>query len=246
MEPIFVLKKTVEGDYLAPNGKASPSALLRFAMDAASGHTRQMGNDWQTLSKKGMFWAVIRHRLQVERYPEVGEEITVETWPMPTTRSAFPRAATGYDEKGNVVFRLVSLWVLMDINARTMILPGKSDIAVEGILRGDELALPASIAPQELENVTSRQVREEDIDVNVHMNNTRHLVWSLALLPEEMQNRYCPKEMVICYLCEARLDEKIDLHWTLSEEGVLQVDGRREETDVPGKRTRVFAAKLYF
>mgnify|MGYP002517044180 CR=1 FL=1 len=32
---------------------------------------------------------------------EDNEDITVETWPMPTTRTAYPRATVGYDAQGN-------------------------------------------------------------------------------------------------------------------------------------------------
>lgn len=246
MEPIYTLNKAVTQEHLGPDGRAAMWALLRFAMDASGKHSALLGYDWETLAQKGLFWAVIRHRMQVDRYPEEGEVITVKTWPMPTTRSAYPRAVVGYDAQGKEVFRLVSLWVLIDIEMRKMILPGKSGITVEGILRGNELESPATILPQETENVTYRTVSKEDIDQNQHMNNARYLVWAQDLLPQEILAQRDPKEIVICYLSEARLGQELALHWKWNPEGFLQVEGLRTRTDVPGKNTRVFAAKMYF
>lgn len=245
MEPIYTLKKTVTQEYLAPDGRASLWAMLRFAMDASGQHSTRLSYDWDTLAQKGMFWAVVRHRMQVDRYPEEGEVITVETWPMPTTRTAFPRAAVGYDQQGKEIFRLVSLWVLIDIKLRKMILPGKSGIQVEGFLRGNELEIPATISPQELENLTFRTVSPEDIDRNQHMNNARYLVWAQDLLPQEIRTQQKPREFVVCYLSEARLGQELALHWAWDPEGFLQVDGHRVQTVVPEKNTRIFALKMF-
>ena len=246
MEPIYTQKTTVEGQYVGPDGKASLWAMLRFAMNASGKHSSMLSYDWDTMAAKGMFWAVIRHRMQISRYPDAGETVTVETWPMPSSRTAYPRAVVGYDAQGKELFRLVSLWVLIDIHQRKMVLPAKSGITVEGILRGNELELPATIIPQALENTLCRTVSEEDIDRNGHMNNARYLVWAQDLLPPEMRTQRKPKEFVICYLSESRLAQELTLNWTLEQEDFLQVEGTRPDADAPGKTKRVFAVKMYF
>lgn len=246
MEPIFSKEQYAEPPYLGTDGLVSPWGLLRFAMNTAGVHSSHLSADWDTLAQKGLFWAVIRHRMEISRYPKAGETITVETWPMPTTRSSYPRAILALDEQGKEVFRLVSLWVLVDIHKRRMVLPEKSGIEVQGFLRGNELAEPAKILPQELKNVTRRTVTEEEIDRNGHMNNAKYLTWSLDLIPPEANIDKHPRELEICYLSESRLGQELILSWELSEDGILQVEGRREEQNDPAKTTRVFAAKLYF
>lgn len=245
MQPLYRQMETVEGKYVGPDGKASPWAMLRFAMNAAGKHSSLLSYNWETMREKGMFWAVIRHKIVISRYPDAGETVTVETWPMPATRTAYPRAVAAYDAQGKELFRLVSLWVLVDFNLRKMVLPGKSGIKVEGILRGNELELPSTVLPQELENSIHRTVAESDLDRNGHMNNVRYLVWALDVLPPDIRTRK-PKEAVICYLSECHLGEEITLRWTLSPDGILLVDGYRQAPDVPGKTTRVFAAKMCF
>lgn len=246
MEPIFRQTYEISAIHLDCHGRVKPSVLLLFAQEAAGGHCNELALDWDTLAKRNLFWAVIRHRVQITRLPVAGETVTVETWPMPTTRSAFPRAVAAYDAQGNEVFRSISLWVLMDTQTRAMVLPGKSGIDLVGTLRGCELAPPSSIAPKPLENTVTRQVGYTELDRNGHMNNTRYLDWIDDLLPSAFHGEHPVKEFSICYLCEAREGQKINLNWQVTDGPCLQVDGRRERTDVPGEQERVFSAQVHF
>ena len=246
MQPIFRQTYTISTIHLDCFGRVKPSVLLYFAQEAAVGHCQLLLLDWDTMAQKNLFWAVIRHRVQVSRLPADGETITVETWPMPTTRSAFPRATIAYDAQGNELFRSASLWVLMDMQKRSMVLPGKSGVELDGTLRGCELATPNSILPKQLDNTVSRLVNFTELDRNGHMNNTRYMDWVDDLLPSAFHAEYPIKDFTVCYLSEAREGQKIDLNWQLLEGNILQVDGRRERTNAPGGQDRVFAVQALF
>lgn len=246
MEPIFRQTYTVSGNHVDRYGKLKPSALLFFAQEAAGGHCTQLALDWETLAARNLFWAVLRYRVQIIRLPRAGETVTVETWPMPTTRSAFPRATVGYDADGKEVFRAISLWVLMDRSSRAMVLPGKSGIELQGTIRGCELATPASIVPKVMEHTVTRRVGYTELDRNGHMNNTRYMDWVDDLLPSAFHQQHPIKEFTLCYLAEATEGQNICLDWQLDQDGCLQVNGHREKTNVPDRRERVFAAQVLF
>lgn len=246
MEPIFRQSFPITAIHLDRYGRLKPSALLFFAQEAAGGHCKELSLDWDALAKQNLFWAVIRHRVQISRLPVAGETITVETWPMPTTRSAFPRATVAYDARGNEVFRTVSLWVLMDTVSRTMVLPGKSGIALNGTLRGNELAAPTSILPKMLENTVTRTVGYTELDRNGHMNNSRYMDWIDDLVPSEFHEDHPAREFTVCYLSEATEGQEVHLSWQVLDSGYLQVDGRRSAPGDPNNQTRVFAAQICF
>ena len=224
-------------------GKLKLSALLYFAQEVAGKHCIQLGADYETLSKKKLFWAVTRHRVQITRLPVRGETITVQTWPMPTTRVAYPRSMVAYDAQGNELFRSISLWVLMDLKERSMILPGKSGIAVNGTLRGNELAAPGSLSPKVLTNRRPRTVCFTDLDRNGHMNNTKYLDWIADLLPSDFHRAHSPQEFTVCYLSEAREGQELKLSWEFSEDGCLNLDAHRCTEE---KSERIFSAKLQY
>ena len=243
MEPIFVQNFEINDMVVDRFGRLRPSMVLLYAQTIATRHGELMDVGYDTLNPRRMFWAVIRHRVQITRLPRHGETIRVETWPLPATRSSYPRSVIAYDEAGNECFRAISLWVLMDMDKRNMILPGKSGIVVCGSIRGNELALPGSLAPGHLVNHGERTVCFTDLDRNGHMNNTRYLDWIYDLLPSDFHNAHAIREFTLCYLNEAREGQALTLFWDFPEEGCLQIDAYRNQE---GKDERIFAAKILF
>ena len=152
MEPIYKHEFTLSAIHADRFGRARPAVLLYLVQEAAGHHCSVLGVDYDTLAKQGLFWAVTRNRVQITRLPRLGEKVFIETWPMPTTRVAYPRAVVAYDADGQELFRSISMWVLMDTQTRAMILPGKSGVTVQGLLTGTELAAPGSLVPHEMEN----------------------------------------------------------------------------------------------
>ncbi|MBQ7415821.1 MAG: hypothetical protein IJW14_02130 [Oscillospiraceae bacterium] len=246
MEPIYRQQFHIDPVAVDRFGRLKPSMLLLFAQEVAGHHSDQLSFTYEGLAARGLFWAVIRNRVQITRLPREHETITIETWPMPTTRTAYPRSTVAYDAEGNELFRSVSLWVLMDLNTRAMILPGKSGVELEGTLRGTELASPRSLAPRPLTNSRRRTVSFTDLDVNGHMNNTRYLEWIMDLLPSSFHKDHPVKDFTLCYMNEAREGQALDVTWDMDAEGALSVDIHREKDENPSDFDRIFAAKIEF
>ena len=226
-------------------GRLKPSMLLFFCQDVAGYHCLQLGTDYDTLAEKNLFWAIIRQKVQITRLPRSGETIRVETWPMPTTRTYFPRSTVAYDREGQELFRSIGMWVLVDISNRTMVLPGKSGVNVLGLLTGNELMIPGSLAPKNLSNTQLRRVGYCDLDRNGHMNNTRYLEWMDDLLPSSFHRDHTPMEFTVCYHSEAREGDELHMNWQLDETGLLQVDGWTDQSET-GKPHRICSAQILY
>lgn len=224
-------------------GRLRPSMMLRYAQEVAGKHCDILSLSYEQLAQRRMFWAVVRNRLQISRLPMVGEDITIETWPMPTTRTAYPRSTVAFDKDGNELFRSVTLWVLMDLDSRAMVLPGKSGITVEGTLRGMELASPRSLAPKPMTDASQRWVRFTDLDRNGHMNNARYLDWIADLLPSDFHVAHPLTDVTLCYINEALEGQALTLHHEFDSDGCLLVDIHREKEN---DHDRIFSAKLSF
>ncbi len=244
MELLFTQRVTVTEDRVNSAGNLKLSAILQYAQEAAGGHCELLGTDWDTMAAKDMFWAVLRHRAEIKRLPQIGETLTLETWPLPTTRSAFPRALRVLDETGAVIFQVMSLWVLMNTKTRAMILPGRSGVDVPGMVRPDQIAAPGSLTPGVYANTALWQIAPGDLDQNGHVNNAKYLDRA-EMLTEELACKH-PREFTVCYLSETLPGEELTLNWETSPEGLLSVDGRRTKTDVPGGTERVFALQVEY
>ena len=243
MEPIYQQDFEITSLYVDRYGRLLPSKLLYLLQEAAGNHFSLLSMDYESLAKRDMMWAVTRHKVQVTRLPMQGETIHIETWPMPTTRVAYPRSMVAYDAQGNEVFRSISRWVLMDKNTRNMILPGKSGISVVGTLRGNELTSPTGLPSRLMNAHRKRWVNFTDLDRNGHMNNTRYLEWICDLLPSEFHAQHSIREFTVCYLSEAREGQQLHISWDFPEEGLMQVDIHRMNEEKP---ERIFAARILF
>jgi medium-chain acyl-[acyl-carrier-protein] hydrolase len=243
MEPIYSEEFKITDLYIDCFGRLLPSKILYMMQEVAGNHFAQLSMDYDSLAQRGLFWAITRNKVQITRLPMRGETIRLETWPMPTTRVAYPRSIVAYDEAGNEVFRSITLWVLMDANNRSMVLPGKSGIDVVGTLRGNELASPLGLPAKALVNRRKRYVNFTDLDRNGHMNNTRYLDWVYDLLGADFHKDHTLREFTLCYLNEAREGQQLELSWDFPEAGCLMMDANRHQDD---KSDRVFAAKLLF
>ena len=246
MEPIYSQSFIVDNTSTDRFGRMKPSAILSYVQEVAGKHFDILDRSMDSVAQHGLFWAVIRHRVQIERLPTAGETITLETWPMPTTRVAYPRSTVAYDADGNVLFRSLCLWVLMNRDTRAMILPGKSGISVPGTVRGLELATPNSLMPKPLGSVQQRTVRYSHLDVNGHMNNTYYLDWAEDLLPSRFHAQCPAHDFTICYHAEATEGQTLNLHWELLEGGMLQVDAYKENAENPGTHSRAFSVQVLY
>lgn len=241
MEPIYTLEFEVNDNVVDCHGRLKPSQILYLCQDMGGRHCEALALDYETLASRQLFWAVVRHRVQISRVPTRGESIRVETWPLPATRTAYPRSVIAYDMQGNECFRAISLWVLMDLQTRKMITPGSSGIVVGGMVRGNELAAPGGLICRDLGGDTQRKVTYTDLDRNGHMNNTRCMEWLWDLMDSRFHGSHSIREFTVCYLNEAREGEVLSLRYGFLDDTTLQLDARTGEDN-----HRVFSVKAQF
>ena len=245
-KPIFRKQFTLYGNDCDCFCRVKPSTILGMMQEAAGEQCAAWHMSWEEMAQKGLFWAITRQTVEVTRLPRAYETITIETWPMPATRVAYPRATVAYDAEGNELFRCIALWILMDLNTRAMVVPGKSGIDFPGCTQGGELPSPKSLTPKDLPDAQTRTVRFGQLDRNGHMNNTKYLEWVMDLLPGSFHGEHPLKSFTVCYLNEAKEADRVTLRHGLDENNVLLVDATRPEPGDEGKTHRVFAVRAEF
>lgn len=228
MEATYTQTITLNDLHVDCFGRLKPEVMLWLIQDVAGTHASLLGASWETLAEKNLFWAVIRHKVEISRLPQTGETITLRTWPMPTTRVAYPRATEARDAEGTLLFRSHAIWVLMDTVSRAMVLPGKSGVTVPGSLQGGEAPAPGSIPGRMPESYVNRTVGYAVLDRNGHMNNTRWLGWTDDLLSADFHEKKVLRQLDICYLAEAKEGQQIQLRWQLNEGDLMEVEALSE------------------
>ena len=79
MEPVYSQFFTLSDVHVNCFGRLKSSMMLFFAQEVAGRHFTEISMDYDSLAQKGMFWAIIRQKVQITRLPLRGERIRVET-----------------------------------------------------------------------------------------------------------------------------------------------------------------------
>lgn len=213
MEKIFKTEFTLQHSQCDLTGQWRPGAILEIMQEAAGQHAEILGVGRNLLIQKGIVWVLSRLEVEMDRYPMAEERIFVETFPMPVRRWFFPRYFIFRDEKGDIIGRAGSLWVLFDIQARKMaapdavlhLMPDNSDLLAP-------LGLPATVREVSGTLETSQVLPHyTDIDVNGHVNNTKYIDWCCNALGIDVMKEYTLQRFAINYDSEVRPGQEVNL-----------------------------------
>lgn len=169
------------------NARLRPGALLEIMQEMAGAHAELLGVGREALLKMNLVWVLTRLEVQMDRWPEFGESLSVETFPMPNRRWFFPRCFIFRDSEGQQIGCASSLWVLLDINERRMarpdpviaMMPDNSDLTAP-------LGTPRTVSEcPGLPAVKLYSPVYTDLDMNGHVNNTRYMDWCCNALGTE-------------------------------------------------------------
>lgn len=182
------------------------SSLFGLFQDTASVAAEKLGAGVVTLAEKfSVAWILMRIRVEIERIPVLDEEITVETWPHQPGRFEFERDYLVRDAAGDVIIRSVSNWVLMDIHTRELKRADLIHINYPPFI--DEHALdskPGRLKPPgQTEEVYRKVIGYSDVDFNGHINNTRHIDYTMDCFPLENHKQYRVGTIEVNYIKEA-------------------------------------------
>lgn len=188
------------------------SSLFTFLQEASIAHTEELGAGKVKTLDKGLLWVVTMQYAGIDRMPEYGEEIVIETWPGETMHVLFPRYYRVLDEDGKPLINASAIWSLVDKNSRKLVFPDEHKISVKGEITGNETALPTAAALAEWKDQTDFCVPYSYVDLNGHMNNVRYFDLTDDLLGLSAKG-FVPSEIKSVYSNEAKYGENITVKW---------------------------------
>lgn len=210
-------------------GRIQPFALLDLCQDVATEHAEMINIGRSDMLAKGVFWAVIRTKLEIVGTPKHFQDVTVRTWPHSPTRFSFQRDFSIRDESGDELAKATTEWVLMDIETRKFV------SAVDFYDVPDDLddarafeRKPRKIKDFETGNmpVATFAPGYSDIDVNGHVNNAKYANYIVDALDAGPDASI--RTLQIDYRHEVLPGAPLAMH-TLVEDGIVRSKGIRED-----------------
>ena len=210
---IYTERKNLSYNELDFKGRWKPDNIFLTMQEAAGIHAERLGVGYGALRQKGIGWVLIRTSLKMDKYPDVHTAVTVTTWPEPEKRMLFPRFFMFQDGSGNLLGTASTLWALMDIENRTLVVPAAKGITVQTPTEPPlKLELPGKVRMPEGEIAESSICpKYSDLDINNHVNNSKYIDWFTDQIPLELHARGFLSEISVSYSKEIRSGSTVKL-----------------------------------
>lgn len=167
-------------------GKLTMASLINYFQDCSTFHSEdvQLGIDY--LRQRNLAWVLSSWQIVVERYPEMGENVTIGTQPYDLKGFLGYRNFWMLDAKGSYLAKANTLWSLLNTES------GKPSNIPEGMAEGygigerlDMEYMPRKIIiPQGGLHQEAITVKKHHLDTNHHVNNQQFVDMAMDFLPE--------------------------------------------------------------
>lgn len=218
--------KTHETDYQL---HLKTSALLQIFQDAAVNHALSLKVGYNDMKKHNLFWVITRFHIEIDRMPRYDETVKVITWPKillnengKTPGPVFEKKKDDFvflrdflirETNGHEIIKATSSWVILDFTAKKIQPASKLPVTLPQNISDHAIpVIPKKISESEYPTLIYRkQVGYSDIDLNLHVNNTRYADWIMDVFPHNYLEKHSLKALEINYLREIFWEDRIDL-----------------------------------
>lgn len=189
-----------------------PSALMQFFQEVASSHAEKLGGGYNILIDRGLFWALSRLNVEITRIPHWGETILIETWPCGNEGLFFRRDFIVYDKDQHVIVRGVSGWLLVAVLNLRPQRPAQLGIALPPNKGKRALdSFPERLTTQTTQVAFRKTVAYNEIDQNLHVNNTCYLDWATDCFQMIHYQEHTLSGFSLEFLSETHWGDEIEL-----------------------------------
>ncbi len=214
------------------NRLASPVSILGFLEEVATNHAQKIGLGYQASHEEGYFWVLRSTKFDLNRLPELNEEIEVATWPAGLKGLKALRRFS-LTSKGEVIGSGYHYWLMMDIKRTKPIIANNFTEVMKTmpITDADSFKLNKVRTPEELAFSYKKVIMPRDIDWNMHVNNVRYSDIVYNAIPIEVLNKHNILSFHIDYLKECKLNDELDIFYKLLDSNIF-VEGRKDNVSM--------------
>ena len=160
---MYSFESRIRYSEVGKDSKLTLEELLDYFQDCSTFHSEDIGVGTAYLSDNDMVWVLSSWQIIVDRYPELGEKVTIGTFPYDFKGFLGYRNFVMLDEAGNRIAYANSIWTLLSIEKQVPVRP--TPLMVEKYVLEEKL--PMDYAPRKIA-VPEQTEEQEAIIVKKH------------------------------------------------------------------------------
>ena len=201
-------------------GRLSLTGIINYLQDCSTFQSEDLGLGIDYLKERHRAWWLSSWQIVIDRYPALGEEIVISTWPYDFKGMYGYRNFTIQDRAGGYLVRANSIWFFFDTEAGRPVRVREED--VRGYGTGEErlsmdYAPRRIVVPAEYHTAEPVVAARHHLDTNHHVNNAQYVEIAREALPEHFKIG----EIRVEYKKAAVLGDVMTPHVSRTEEGYV-------------------------
>lgn len=195
---IFSMDGKIRYSEVDEDGKLTVGALVNYLQDSTMFHSESLGGGLKILKENNEGWFLYSWQIDIEKIPELYENITVHTNPYEFKGFFGGRNFRIENEAGEDMVVANSIWIFMDIATQT---PKRvySEISAiyEPLLPKLDMEYTSRKIkmPEKFDALEAVRVDYSQIDTNHHVNNSQYIVTAmkaagLRQMPKRIRAEY--------------------------------------------------------
>ena len=214
LQPVWTDSYDIHWSDADAKGHASIISLFNYFQESALRNAEHLGLGYDEALELKQIWVITRMQLEVKRYPQWGESITVRTWPRGVEGFYALRDYEILDGKGDLIASAASRWIVIDTITRS---PMPMHVLEEVLHLCDPRKAIASASTSRMPAgdfmlLKQYTVQYSDLDKHNHVNNTRYVEWVVNAFPGNWLNGHEIGDFRIDYNGESYQDDEIAIY----------------------------------
>lgn len=192
--------------------KITYKKLTELMMNTANCQSSYLHNTVEEFLNKGYTWMLYKWRFEIERMPEIGETIKIDTWASEFKRLNACREFNIYNQNDELLVKVSAIFLVIDMKDKKPIrIPEILAKKYEPEAKKNFKKIERIKQFGEIFSEKEIEIKKENIDVNEHVNNTVYIDWISKSIPYDFKEKKSLKELNLVYNREIVNNKKVTL-----------------------------------
>lgn len=205
---IWDQKYNVNTFLVNPQKRLGLYGLLNVLQDTAWIHATHLGHGYEKMLEEKTGWVLTRQKLRMSEWPKWGDDVVVRTWIRPIQGIFAVRDFEVFDGE-NKIGDCTTQWLVLNLETRK---PAEKIMSLDEV-NDSHLDYDAGKILIQKDMLEAGQfcVRNSDLDLNGHVNNTKYAQWILDAISEEKHRVYKLLEYEVNFIAETKSQDVITI-----------------------------------